>query len=195
MRRESALDPRKFVLVNSLPSDSSTSLTPAAKKYLIVDQGLIAIGANFLINYLIAWSTHRDVPIVPIEGKLSLLEDVTATSFLMPFIACLVVSHLTRFELQKGRFPPLPPFRWMSFLGDYFTSSYYPRAVIFAVIGGLVVAPLAAMAIRSSGLQPLPLSQFLLLKGAIGSVYGIVLCPLFAWLAMHTPETYERGHR
>ncbi|HWL07887.1 MAG TPA: hypothetical protein VNQ76_05765 [Planctomicrobium sp.] len=165
-----------------------TSLTPAARRYLIVDQGIMAIGANFLINYLVAWSSFRDVPVVPIEGSMSLIADTEATCFFLPFLACLIVSHLTGFEIQRGRFPPLPQFRWLRALGEYAAASAFPKAIFFGVIGRMALAPILVAFIRSLELQEMPLSTFLIVKGAIGAGLGLLFCPLFAWIAMHTDE-------
>ncbi|SFJ18742.1 hypothetical protein [Planctomicrobium piriforme] len=160
-------------------------LTPAAWRYLIVDQGLIAIGVNFLINYLIARSAFAELKVVPLHGPLSIAEDIAATCFFLPFIACLIVSHLTGFEIRKGKFPALPPFRFARYLGEYLSQSIFPRALMFGILGRFLVAPVAIAAVEASGVQSLPLSTFLIFKGAFASALGIVACPLFAWIAMH----------
>ncbi len=172
-------------MTNDVPSGKKTPLTPAARRYLWLDQGLIAIGCNFLINAVIAWSAFRDSEIVPVSGPRSLIEDTEATCFFLPFIACLIVSHLTRHEMQKGRFPPLPEFGWMKMLGEYASVSAFPRAMVFGVAGRMLVAPILVALIQSSGVTELPLVNFVVVKGLIATALGIGLCPLFAWIAMH----------
>jgi|GEM_PF-2089962 len=176
---------------------SSRRLTPAAWKYLWLDQGLIAIGVNFAINYAIAWSATQGMRTVPLHGKISMVEDTRGTCFFLPFIACLVVMHLTRMEITKGRIPALPPFAWTRRLGAYFASSAFAPALFFGALGVVGVAPLAIAALESTGIQELPVHQFLIFKGSFASVLGVIVCPLFAWLAMHTspasqPRTVRR---
>ncbi len=171
---------------------TNSRLSPTARRYLIVEQGILAIGANFLINYLAGWSAFRDMKTVPVEGSMSLISDTVATCFFLPFIACLIVSHLTRFELQRGRFPALPQFRWLKMLGDYAASSAFPKAMVFGVFGRLAIAPVLVAILRSLELQEMSLANFLLIKGTIGACLGMVFCPLFAWIAMHTDEPVNR---
>jgi hypothetical protein len=166
-------------------------LTPAAWKYLWLDQGLIAIGVNFAINAAIAWSATQGMKTVPLHGTVSLVEDTRGTCFFLPFIACLVVMHLTRMEITKGRIPALPPFAWTRRLGPYFASSAFAPALLFGALGVTGVAPLAVAAIESTGIQELPVRQFLIFKGSFASVLGVIVCPLFAWLAMHTSTSAQ----
>jgi len=176
-----------------MSSISESRLTPAARRYLLIDQGILAVGATGLINAAIAWSVFREQPAMRLTGEMSIVSDTEATCFFLPFITCLVVSHLTRFEIQRGRFPALPQFSVLRFLGEYAAASAFPKAMAMGVIGRLALAPLLVSILKSTEIAEIALNSFLIWKGVLTGVVGGLLCPLCAWLAMHTDEPLSRG--
>ncbi|WP_437227897.1 hypothetical protein SH661x_000611 [Planctomicrobium sp. SH661] len=169
------------------PAESEPSRAGEAAnwRYILIDQGLIAIPVNFGINWGIAWSVFRRMPVVPLRGELSLESDTIATCWMLPLISCLIVTGLTRLELRRGRVPGWQAQHAKSAWADVLFNSLVARATAWGVAGRVLVAPLAVWLISASGLENLPFWNFLLFKATFASVLGIFFCPAHAWWALH----------
>jgi hypothetical protein len=82
------------------------TLSDAQRKYLVHEQIVGGALFNGVINAALAWLTFRHHPIVPMHGDPSILNDVIATSGLMPLFICLIGTPLVRKALRAGKFQP-----------------------------------------------------------------------------------------
>lgn len=163
-------------------------LSSAARWYLIFDQGIAAAGVTFIITYLLAWSQFKEVPLIPFGGEQGIKQDIEITCFLLPFLSGMIVSHLTRFEIARGRFGRRPAFRWMNALGEYVATSPFPRAMLFGVIGRMLVAPIIVSLVEKSGASEFAMTNYVMQKSLIAGLIALLICPIFSYLAMHSPE-------
>lgn len=156
-----------------------------AWQYVLIDQGLVAIVVNFAINWGIAWGVFRGMETVPLHGDLSIVGDTFATCWMLPLISCLIVTALTRNEIRKGRIPPLRTWHWPSTLMSRLAKNLPVRAALWGLAGAFLLAPVVLWGLERSGLESLPLQQFLLAKATFASAIGIFFCPFHAWVALH----------
>ncbi|WP_437187097.1 hypothetical protein SH668x_000478 [Planctomicrobium sp. SH668] len=158
-------------------------------RYLLIDQGLIAIFVNFGINWAIAWTVFRNEKIVPVAGELSVESDTVSTCWMLPLISCVIVSLLTRQEINKGRLAAFAPFPVYAGVSPVLRQSLLLRAALWGTIGWFVVAPLAIQVLKVLVVDDLPLQTFLLIKSLFAAVLGLIFCPLHAWIAFYdTPS-------
>jgi len=64
-------------------------VSPAQRRYLLLEQGVGAAGFNFLLNAAIAWLMFRGADVVPLWGQQSIAGDTIGTSIILPFLTCL----------------------------------------------------------------------------------------------------------
>jgi hypothetical protein len=152
---------------------------------LLLDQGLLAAAANAGINAFIAWLLFGSQSEVPVSGPVSIRADVEGTCTVLPLLASLIVTLLTRIEILAGRVPAgrdrlAGPELLKTLLRDPFV-----RAIFFALAGRFLLRPVALSSLQASGLQDLSFSMFLAFKIIFSGVLGAVVCPLAAWLALH----------
>src|SRR5262249_39811567 len=93
-------------------------MSPAQRRYLLLEQGVGAGVVNFAINAAIAWVAFRGMTTVPLWGQQSIAGDTIGTTFLLPFITTLIASRLVRGHVRSGRIAGLawdssPLGRWM----------------------------------------------------------------------------------
>lgn len=171
---------------SSVGSPDESPLPPQrAWRYLLIDQGLIAIFVNFAINWGIAWGVFRDMETVPLQGERSIAGDTFATCWMLPLISCLIVTALTRNEIRKGRIPPHREWTWPSPLLARLARNVPLRAALWGLAGAFVLAPIALKGLELTGVESLPLQRFLLAKATFASAIGIFFCPFHAWVALH----------
>jgi hypothetical protein len=72
------------------------SLTPAQRRFVLLDNGVGAFVVNLMINGVIAWLLFRKATRVPMWGQSSIAGDTIATAFLLPAITCLIVTWISR---------------------------------------------------------------------------------------------------
>lgn len=159
----------------------------AAWRYVLVDQGLVAIFVNFGLNWGIAWAVFHKMPSIPVAGEFSIIGDTVATCWMLPLISCLIVTSLTRNEVRQGRIAGFGADSRQSLFWKKITRFLIIRAMGWGLIGRLLLAPLAVQGIAISGMEPLPLQTFLILKGLFASALGIFFCPFHAWWALFDP--------
>lgn len=157
-------------------------------RYLLVDQGVLAVAVNIIINGGIAWLVFRKQPQVPMHGDPSIAGDTRATCFLLPLIACLVVTGLTRREVQRGRLPAGNLLVKHPAIARRLYRNVLLRGLLFGLLGRYALAPAAMNFIVSTGLQQMTLWGFLVFKSLFAGGLAGILCPLYAFLAWRDGE-------
>src|SRR5262249_35640990 len=122
-----------------------TRMSPAHRRYLLLEQGIGAGVVNFLINALIARLSFRGQARVPLWGQQSIAGDTIATCLLLPLITCLIVTAVARRQMRSGRLAALgwtpvshPPLGWLP-------RGTFVRGLAFGIVCVLVVAPPAVL--------------------------------------------------
>jgi hypothetical protein len=156
-------------------------MSPAHKRFLLLEEGVGSVIVNLLINGVIAYLMFRGAESVPLWGQQSIAGDTIGTTFFLPLITCLIVTPLARGQVRSGRVQPVDGFplglRWM------------PRRPLWrgALLGGIcvaAVAPLAVTALVVFGVVQQSFWQFVVFKAIFAAALGAVVTPLIALWAI-----------
>jgi hypothetical protein len=137
--------------------------------------------SNLIFNALIAWLILRGGANLAWGGEHSFVGDLLATGLLLPFIVALIVIPLQRSKLRKGQLTPisLDADSAIQKMSDRFPSSAFKSALLFALVGMCVFAPLAMLVIWISGIQEFTPAAYALFKGTwAGVMAGALVVPM-----------------
>lgn len=150
------------------------------RRYLVWEQGVLAIPINLAINAAIAFLLNRHLEAVPLNGSQSIASDVHGTCLLMPFIANAIITAITRQRLRRGVLPHVPRRIFTApAWGDAFS-----RGFVLAIVFWVLFAPLTLWTLKTLDVTSWSLGQFLVFKSLFAAGLGIFICPLCAWLAL-----------
>lgn len=156
-------------------------------RYVAIDNGLVAAVGNFLINGAIAWVLFRPYPEVPLWGPVSIAGDTIVTSLALPFISCLIVIGVTKWNVRGGRISPLPePFDQHA-LAQWLPSTTWGRTFAFTLASGLLLAPATLATLAYLGVDAMPYHQFVIFKASWAVFDGACVSPLVAFLELARP--------
>ena len=137
--------------------------------------------SNLIFNALIAWLILRGGSNLAWGGDHSFVGDLLATGLLLPFIVALIVIPLQRSKLKKGQLTPisLGADSMIQRLADRFPRSAFKSALLFALVGMGVFAPLAMLVIWAGGVQEFTPVAYALFKGTwAGVMAGALVVPM-----------------
>ncbi len=156
----------------------------AHRRYLILEQGIGAVIVNLFTNATAAWLLFRSLEVVPLWGPRSIAGDTVATTFLLPFITCLIVTWLAHRAVDGGRFPP-PEWRRASHpaLGRLPRSTYL-RGLLLGFVCMIVVAPVSIWALQVLEVVELSFWRFVLFKALFAGALAAPVTPIIAWCAL-----------
>ena len=145
--------------------------------------------SNTIFNGLIAWLLLRSSPALRWGGEHSFAVDVIATGLLLPLIVALIVIPLQRSKLNKGKLAPinLGPASVMQSLADRFPASTFRSALVFGLIGMLLIAPLTLAGFYLLGIEEIPPVQYALFKGIWAGIIAAVLVVPMVLIALRAP--------
>ena len=158
------------------------TLTPAHRRFLLVEHGLGAAVINFAVSGGLAWVESSAATSVPLWGLSSAAVDTLATAFVLPLVTCLLVSRVARRQVAQGKASPLSPAQ--SPFGD---GAPYSRARWGAQLGAMAVliAALPVLFVLTGfRVSTLSVRQFVIFEGTFGAALGIALTPLIVWRAI-----------
>jgi hypothetical protein len=163
-------------------------MSPAQRRYLLLEQGVGAGVFNFLLNAAIAWLMFRHQAEVPLWGQQSIAGDTMGTSLLLPFLTCLIVTAVARRQVRAGKLAPLgwtrashPVLRWL------------PRATVWrGLVLGLacaaVLAPAVLLVLRALAVASLDIGRFVVFKASFAALAAVLVTPPIAlWAIADAP--------
>jgi hypothetical protein len=156
------------------------AITPAHRRYLVIETGLSPLITNLTINGLIAWLIYRNATHVPLWGQSSIAGDTIATSFLLPLITCLIVTPLARGKVRGGQVPHLMrdyPWNWLPHNTIW-------RAIVIGAAGLMVLTPLTLLGFMLLGINDLKPWHFMYFKSTFAAFEGLLVTPLLALWAI-----------
>jgi hypothetical protein len=156
------------------------ALTPAHRRYLLVDTGVSPLITNLAINGVIAWLIYRNATHVPLWGQSSIAGDTIATSFLLPLITCLIVTPLARGKVRAGQVPQLmrdASWNWLPHNALW-------RGIVIGILGLLVLTPVTLLGFRALGINALKPWHFVYFKSTFAAFEGLLVTPLLALWAL-----------
>jgi len=157
-------------------------------RFLAIHQSAVPALINFVLNGAIAWWLFRSVAFVPFSGLSSIAGDTLITSFLLPFLSCLIITWLIQRGVERGELRPLviaPEPGWQVWL-----SQVRPlrRGVFFGLVGVVFSGAPVCVVFARLGPPGLSFSGFVSFKAAYAALLAAAVCPFIAWLALASPS-------
>ncbi|MEZ6062926.1 MAG: hypothetical protein R3C19_21485 [Planctomycetaceae bacterium] len=164
-------------------------LTSSQRRYLVLYQCLLPMLINIVVCGLIGAVDYRGLNTLPVlEPPKSVAVDLAATSFLLPFLTCLIATPLVRRDIRRGTVSSLakkdqqpsaglPPARMPLLL----------RALLIGGTGAVVVGSAAMIVVSMLPVPTVAVSKFLFWKLTFAGFYGAAVTPFIALLAMAEP--------
>lgn len=162
-------------------------MSPAQRRYLLLEQGVGSGIFNFVLNGLIAWAMFRSVPDVPLWGQQSIMGDTIGTCFFLPLITCLIVTRLATGHVRTGKVAPLGWSRAAHPLLRRLPRGAARRGAALGAICIALLAPLALLALLVAEVASLPFWRFVLFKAGFAAVAATLVTPLIALWAIAEP--------
>jgi hypothetical protein len=155
------------------------------RRWLFLNALLLSAVINFGINAVIAWISlrgARSVPLwdVPLVGKTSTALDTVGTFFFLPFMTTLFCTTAVWAQVRGGRLAPLSK-------APFFDRLPQGRVRRGLVLGGVCVAalsPIALVVFVLARVDTMSAGAFVLYKGVLGVVLGLLVTPVIALCAM-----------
>jgi len=164
-------------------------MPPVVRRYLLLDQGVGAGVINLLINAAIAWAVFHGATTVPMWGEQSIGADTIGTTFLLPFLTCLIATRIVRAQVRSGRVPAyaaIPP------LLARLPRGAAARGAVLGAIGVAVVGVPAAFALSLLGVAEMRFWPFVGFKAVFAALLATVVTPVIALYALVSPRPAER---
>ena len=159
-------------------------MSPEHRRFLVLEQGVGAAIFNFALNAGIAWLLFHQLDTVPIRGQQSIVGDTIATSLILPFLTCLIVTPTVRRRIRRGGIAPLDrdaaaraPLAWLP-------RRTWLRGLVFAGLGGLAFAPVTIAVLDALGVTGLGLRHFVVFKASFAALAALVATPVISLAAL-----------
>src|SRR5215831_8006335 len=123
----------------------SAGMSPAHRRYLLVEQGIGAAIFNFALNAGIAWLLFRSRDVVPLWGDRSIAGDTIATSMILPFLTTLIVTPTARRQIRAGRIAALGWTRVTHPTLGWLPRGTFARAFVLALVFAVLLSPITLL--------------------------------------------------
>ena len=157
-------------------------LSDRHRSFLIIEQSVFAGIINVVLNGVIAWLLMRSLTEIPLWGETSMGVDLLATGFILPFATCLIVSRLTRSQVESGKLPALERSQIRP-LGFHRRSSLV-RAILMGVFGVIFASAPLVVLLDLAQAAPVPLLSFVAFKAIWAGLFAMIVSPIIAWWAL-----------
>jgi hypothetical protein len=164
-------------------------LSDRHRSFLIIEQSVFAGIINLVINAVIAWLLMRSLVEVPLWGETSMGADLLATGFILPFATCLIVSRLTRSQVESGKLPALEASQIRP-LGFHRRSSLV-RAILMGVVGVIFASAPLVVLLDLAQAAPVPLMSFVTFKAIWAGLFAMIVSPIIAWWALSAASSKQ----
>jgi hypothetical protein len=170
-------------------------MSPAHRRYLLLEQGVGAFVVNFAINAGIAWALFRAQAEVPLWGQQSIAVDTILTCLTLPLLTTLSVTPMARGHVRRGR---------VSFLGWNRTShpflgwlpeGTFARGFVLGLVLMIAISPLTLLVLSQLHVANLTFSRFVLFKATFAAILGALVTPVIAVWAIADEPPARRAKR
>jgi len=162
---------------------ATTHAAPLAR-FLLVDQSLVGFAFNFVLNGAIAWAINRNAASIPFAGEASIVGDTVITSFLLPFLTCLIVTGLIQKQIASGKLAALPSAPDAGVAGFLAARGTALRGALLGIAAIALVAAPTLLALGALGVDELARDAFLFFKAGYAGVLAALVQPIIAWFAL-----------
>jgi len=153
-------------------------------RFLFVDQSLVPFAINFVLNGGIAYAINRNASSIPFAGEASIVGDTVITSFLLPFLTCLIVTALIHKQIAGGKIAALPSAPGSGVGGFLAARGKALRGALLGVAAIALVAAPTLLALGALGVDALARDAFLFFKAGYAGVLAALVQPIIAWVAL-----------
>jgi hypothetical protein len=162
-------------------------LSDAQRKYLVHEQIIGGALVNGVINAFLGWLTFRHHPVVPIKGDPSILNDVIATSVLMPLFICVIATPLVRKAMQAGKTQALEAPSASRTMILWLPANSILRGALLALASLATCTPILLGALLVFGVHGMSVGAFATLKFFYAGILAGLVSPIVALYAMAAP--------
>lgn len=159
-------------------------MTKVHRRYLVVDQGVIAGVLDAVINAGFVFLFFRSMTVIPVSGQPSMTGDLVATSFLLPFFTVLIATPLIRAQVRSGAIPPMEPPRTDHPLLRRLPRGTFWRALVFGTIFLVTLGPICVTGFAAFGVTGWSFRRFLVFKALFAAIFGAAVTPIVALCAL-----------
>jgi len=159
-------------------------MSPAHRRYLLLEQGLGAAIFNWILNAVIAWGLFRTQDEVPLWGQQSIAGDTIATSLLLPLITCLVVTPTARRHVRAGKVAALGWTRDSHAALGWLPRATVARAFALGVACMIAIAPLTLLVLTILHVAHFGLWRFIVFKASFAALEAFLVTPVIALFAI-----------
>ncbi|HEU4429762.1 MAG TPA: hypothetical protein VFT98_13455 [Myxococcota bacterium] len=153
-------------------------------RFLFVDQSLVPFGINFVLNGAIAYAINRNASSIPFAGQASIVGDTVITSFLLPFLTCLIVTGLIHKQIAGGKLAALSSAPGSGAFGFLAARGKALRGALLGVAAVALVAAPTLLALGALGVDELARDAFLFFKAGYAGALAAIVQPIIAWVAL-----------
>jgi hypothetical protein len=151
------------------------------RRFLIVDEIIVATAVNFLLNAGIAWFLFRSAT-VPFWGGSGIAADMLGTAFLMPLLTSLIARWLVPWQVNRGVLPKIPAAHLRSSVLR--RRPGYQRGIVLGVLSMIVIAVPFIALFAHFGPAQLSRGHFIWFKASFAAGVGALVTPLLGWWAL-----------
>lgn len=168
-------------------------MSPAHRRFLLLEQGVGSVVVNLLISALIAVVAYRGATVVPLWGEQSIASDTLGTTFSLPLFTCVIVTTLARRRVRAGRLAPWTGARWgLRRLPD----RPFWRGLVLGLLASVLVAPPTLVVLSMLGVAQQSFWGFVAFKALFAAALGAVVTPLIAlWAIVADASWHDVGVR
>ena len=158
---------------------------PDLFRYLLVRYAIIPFFVNIVVNFAIGMLVfHGQESVATWAADGGAVADSIGTCFFLPFITCLIVSPIVRYELHQGvadRISPRISPRWVRRM----SGQLMIRAAKFGLMGVLLLAgPVCSLYCLFAG-ESIETVRFIAIKAISSGLLGFCVTPVIAFVAMY----------
>lgn len=159
-------------------------MSPAQRRFLVLEQGIGSAVFNFGLNAVIAWLMFRGHDTVPLWGQQSVVGDTIGTSLVLPFLTCLIVTPLILGNVRRGKVEALAWTRTSHPVLGWLPAGTLRRALALALVGAVVFAPITVFLLDRLVEADFTLGRFVVFKASFAAVEALVVTPIVALWAL-----------
>jgi hypothetical protein len=155
-------------------------MSPALRRYLLIEHGLGSAVFNFVLNAAIAWLLFRGLTDVPLWGQQSIAGDTIGTALILPLLTCLIVTPMVRRHMRARDVGEVGWSPTAQALQRWLPIGTFRRGLVLGGTCVVAVAPLALVLLGAIGITSLPLWHFVAFKAAFAAALALAVQPLIA---------------
>src|SRR5437763_14758368 len=164
-------------------------MSSAHRRWIAINALLVTALINAVVNAGIAWLSaggRSRIPLwsPPFVGGPSTLTDTAGTLFILPLTTTIILTAVVRLELRRGRLEPLACRGGLETLRLCLPPRSVARGAVLGTICFVLLAPPVLAVLVATGFGDISTGAFVGYKAIFGVVYGTLVTPLIALLAI-----------